>query len=82
MELLAQAIAKKDTVPSIPKTKLEDIPFEVKVLFAFWEMKISSFQTAVTLLSEIIESVEGVYGPSSQELLLVGAAFINCCNAT
>jgi len=82
MEIMAQAMTQNDSVRSIPSSKLETISLETKVLLAFCEIGRKAFNVAHGLLLKLLQEVESVYGTNSPELLLVGTALMNCCNAT
>jgi hypothetical protein len=48
----------------------------------FAEARKKAFFNAAEILEQLIGDVEIAYGKESLELLLVGTALVNCCNAT
>jgi hypothetical protein len=48
----------------------------------FAEARKTAFFNAAEILEQLIGDVEITYGKESLELLLVGTALVNCCNAT
>jgi hypothetical protein len=60
----------------------EDLNLSTRVLVGFAEARKKAFFNAAEILEQLIGDVEIAYGKESLELLLVGTALVNCCNAT
>ncbi|TGO32217.1 hypothetical protein BHYA_0339g00080 [Botrytis hyacinthi] len=81
IELLAQV----ELYGAISLAKLQgviynDLPLTTRVLIAFGEVKLESYENARNMLGPVFYEVKRIYGFRSMEVFLVGTTLANCLN--
>ncbi|TGO12692.1 hypothetical protein BTUL_0084g00510 [Botrytis tulipae] len=64
----------------LPGVVYNDLPLTTRVLIAFSEVKLESYDNARDMLGPILDEVKGIYGSQSMEVFLVSATLVNCLN--
>jgi hypothetical protein len=83
MEVLVQSqLYGAISLRELSGIRWEDLNLSTRVLVGFAEARKKAFFNAAEILEQLIGDVEIAYGKESLELLLVGTALVNCCNAT
>ncbi|KAF7953924.1 uncharacterized protein EAE97_001322 [Botrytis byssoidea] len=58
----------------------KDLPLTTRVLIAFGEVKLESYDNARDMLGPILDEVKGIYGSQYMEVFLISATLVNCLN--
>lgn len=64
----------------LPGVVYKDLPLTTRVLIAFSEVKLESYDNARDMLGPILDEVKGIYGSQSMEVFLISATLVNCLN--
>ncbi|TGO68059.1 hypothetical protein BOTNAR_0031g00480 [Botryotinia narcissicola] len=68
------------SLAKLPGAVYKDLPLTTRVLIAFGEVKLESYDNARDMLGPILDEVKGIYGSQSMEVFLISATLVNCLN--
>ncbi|TGO71040.1 hypothetical protein BELL_0627g00020 [Botrytis elliptica] len=81
IELLAQAeLYGAISLATLQGVVYNDLPLTTRVLIAFSEVKLESYDNVRNMLGPILDEVKRIYGSQSMEVFLVGTTLVNCLN--
>ncbi|TGO92309.1 hypothetical protein BPOR_0006g00490 [Botrytis porri] len=81
IELLTQAeLYGAISLAKLKGVVYDDLPLTTRVLIAFGQVKLESYDNARDMLGPILDEVKGIYGSQSMEVFLIGATLVNCLN--
>ncbi|KAF7888618.1 uncharacterized protein EAF02_003159 [Botrytis sinoallii] len=81
IELLAQVeLYGAISLATLQRVVYNDLPLTTRVLIAFSEVKLESYDNARNLLEPVLYEVKRIYGSQSMEVFLVGTTLVNCLN--
>ncbi|TGO54719.1 hypothetical protein BCON_0103g00320 [Botryotinia convoluta] len=81
IELLAQVeLYGAISLATLQGVVYNNLPLTTRVLIAFSEVKLESYDNARDMLGPVLYDVKRIYGSQSMEVFLVGTTLVNCLN--
>ncbi|KAK6612140.1 hypothetical protein H4I96_01353 [Botrytis cinerea] len=81
IELLAHVeLHGAASLAELPGVVYKNLPLTTRVLIAFSEVKLESYDNARDMLGPILDEAKGIYGSQSMEVFLIIATLVNCLN--